>query len=475
METLRSSSVLRKVAVLVGSTFLSGFLLFMSLPSAHPFFGEQWWMAWFAFVPLLIATREARFLVGFVVGLATVGFATFLTMQAALSLKMGGEPWWIVSSMMIYGVLFALTIGIYAERKTSELPVFWFACMALAIESLSFVQIPTQIAVTQYRNLAALQIANLGGIFLVSWLIWWFNFWVAQDFKRAKWLVGFIALCVFANFGFGGLSMRADRVRVALNQHDTSDENGLLYGQSKAAEAKADFAVWPEFGGILFQKGDDLSKLQELAKSTVPIITSYPEAGRARGGRPFNTARLFSASGSSEPYDKRKLFGGETRMHSAGTKPVTVPLANLKIGLSICYDSCFPSLVRDSARGADLIALPTIDPPSAGSFMAMQHAAFTPFRSAENGISIVRVDGMQSSMVTDPLGRIVREVRFPEQFAVANVTTARRSTLYSLIGDVVLYLSVGCVFLLPILRLVRKSGEMEKSEGDRLKEFVSKT
>jgi apolipoprotein N-acyltransferase len=473
VETTIPKELGKRFVAILGSTFLSGLLLFLALPSVHPFLGEQWWIAWFALVPVLVAIRKSRFIFGFGAGLAIGGIAAFLVLQVAHQQKSFGESAWIVTSLMTYGVILGITLGVYAEQKKNELPPVWFACLAVAIESLSFFQIPTQFAVTQYRNLAALQIASLGGIFLVTWLVWWFNLWIAEDWKRSKSLVVFVCVCVGVNALIGSLPRSKEVIRVGLNQHDTSDEKGLLTGQEEAVQLRADVVVWPEFGGMAFQRGDDVSMLAKLAKETVPFITSYPERTRARGGRPFNTARLFTESGTSAPYDKRKLFGSESRMHSAGDQPVTAQLGNLRIGLSICYDSCFPELMRASSKGADFIALPTIDPPSSGTFMAVQHAAFTPFRSAENGISMVRVDGEQSSMVTDSWGRIVAELKAPSNFKVAEVPTDRRWTLFSLVGSLVLYVAIAGVLLLPVFRAVRKAQQLERTEEERLKEFVS--
>lgn len=432
-------------------------------------------MAWFAFVPVLIGVKGTRFIVGFGSGLAIAGVSAFLILQVAHRQRLFGESGWIITSLMTYGVILGITLGVYAEQKMSKMSAVWLACLAVSIESLSFLQIPTQFAVTQYRNLVALQIASFGGIFLVAWLIWWFNFWIAEDLKRLRWLMGLIAVCLGGNALVGSLPQSKEVLRVGLNQHDTSDEKGLVEGQKEAARQRAQLVVWPEFGGIAFQSGDDVSMLSDLAKETVPIITSYPEKNRSRGGRPFNTARLFSESGISAPYDKRKLFGSESRMHSAGTEPVTVSLDNRKIGLTICYDSCFPELIRASSKGADLIALPTIDPPSSGTFMAIQHAAFTPFRSAENGIAMVRVDGEQSSMVTDSWGRIVTELRAPSNFKVAEVPTGRRWTLFSMIGSLVLFLSVTGVLLFPVFKAIQKLQERDESEEDRLQDFVSQS
>ncbi|HWA82115.1 MAG TPA: nitrilase-related carbon-nitrogen hydrolase, partial [Fimbriimonadaceae bacterium] len=142
-------------------------------------------------------------------------------------------------------------------------------------------------------------------------------------------------------------------------------------------------------------------------------------------------------------YFKRKVFGGESNMHTPGTVPVAVPWpGHPDLGLGICYDSCYPRMMADTAaKGAGLIALPTIDPDATDCFIAAAHAAFTPFRAAESGISIVRADGIAYSQIVDNSGHIVAEMGpRREGFLVGSAPTDRRWTLYSLLGDWVLYL-----------------------------------
>ncbi|CAN5543619.1 hypothetical protein BH11ARM2_BH11ARM2_27240 [soil metagenome] len=133
----------------------------------------------------------------------------------------------------------------------------------------------------------------------------------------------------------------------------------------------------------------DTSSLCALSASegNAPFVTSFNDDSQPF---PHNASALFSSGRESSRYEKRKLFGGEAADHTSGDRAVAAG----DVGLNICFDSCFPSVIRDTVKlGATVIALPTIDPPSTNHFLAAVHAAYTPFRAAENGVAVVRADG----------------------------------------------------------------------------------
>lgn len=106
------------------------------------------------------------------------------------------------------------------------------------------------------------------------------------------------------------------------------------------------------------------------------------------------------------------------------------------IGLNVCFDSCFPSIIRETAQlGTSIVALPTIDPPSTHNFIAAIHAAYTPFRAAESGVAIVRADGYAHSMVCDSRGMITGELGPGDGILIADTAVGPRWTVSKLLGD----------------------------------------
>ncbi|HLO99846.1 MAG TPA: nitrilase-related carbon-nitrogen hydrolase, partial [Fimbriimonas sp.] len=190
-------------------------------------------------------------------------------------------------------------------------------------------------------------------------------------------------------------------------------------------------------------RGEETADL-DRASVVLPLVTSWPDSSKPI---PFNIARLISNGNSSESYRKRKLFGGETKQHQPGNKPVAVPFENHQMGLNICFDSCFPSVIRETARMSDFVALPTIDPESPHGFLAAMHAAYTPIRSAETGMAIYRADGYAYSMATDGYGNVVAETGIGPSVTLAPFTTPDKTRPIAMwVGDGVLWLC-GAAFI----------------------------
>ena len=150
-------------------------------------------------------------------------------------------------------------------------------------------------------------------------------------------------------------------------------------------------------------------------------------------------------------------------MHTPGTKAVAVHFGGWgrMLGLNICYDSCFPYVIRETAAlpGVKIIALPTIDPDSRHYFIAAMHSAFTPFRCAENGVAMARADGHFGSMIVDERGRIVAELHDEQKSILGTVTGERVWTPYQIIGDWFWFLCIAGVFwpgIAKVLKLLKK-------------------
>jgi len=254
-------------------------------------------------------------------------------------------------------------------------------------------------------------------------------------------VIAFPIALVAANFAIGRLPYELGSVGVGIVQSDSSEMSELRALSHDAGGRGAKLVVWPEFSGLLLARNGDTSKLQRLAlESGMPaFVTSFRDGFEPL---PHNTAAVFSRQGESSPYFKRKLYGSESQMHSPGSNAVAVPSQVGIVGLNICFDSCYPAIIRDTARlNADMIAVPTIDPESPYDFFAANHAAFMPIRAAENGVSIIRADGGAYSMIVDPNGRIVGQLECEKnKTAVGRIPNHGHWTLYKWAGDWFLYL-----------------------------------
>lgn len=227
--------------------------------------------------------------------------------------------------------------------------------------------------------------------------------------------------------------------KFGLLQLNDPDEESLLRMHRAASTQLPRFVVWPEFAGIVFTSRANTHRLQAISLQTAPVVTSFQDDFAPL---PHNVAALFSQGRQIGAYNKRKLFGGESKMHSPGTQPAAVDYGGGLLGLNICFDSCYPAVIRETASlpGVNVIALPSIDPYGSNNFIAAMHGAYTPFRAAENGVAIIKCDGMAYSQAVDASGQILAELSPGNQVKVIAVPTERRKTLYSLMGDWVLWL-----------------------------------
>ncbi len=435
-------------AKLLAGVALSGVLLVLALP-----LGEQAYLAWFALVPLLRAVHGRGVLLGFIGALATIFFAAWLATKGVFYAHKDfeGEVGWIYTGMGLFGFAVALTTAVWADKSTDAKPLWWFAALAVLLEACLLLQLPAHLALTQYRQPVPLMIASVGGIWAVSFLVWLTNLWLARlVWQRLAWVVPLVAGLSLA-LGGAWLPSRGALRSYAAIQTEATDDVALFDLHIGASMEHATLVVWPEFSALAIA-ALDTSSLKTLARGegVAPFVTTFRDDHKPL---PHNVAALFSSRGESERYFKRKPFGAEKQMHAAGTRAVAAKLGQGAVGLNICFDSCFPGVMRDTTRlpGVDVIALPTIDPQAPHHFLAAMHAAYSPFRAAELGTPIVRSDGLAYSSIVDARGHIAAEAPPGEQVLIAAVPPGPRFTLYRTLGDWFLY-ACAAAFLLGLRR-----------------------
>jgi predicted amidohydrolase len=165
-------------------------------------------------------------------------------------------------------------------------------------------------------------------------------------------------------------------VRIALAQiaatADPAENLDIVAdGAKRAAAAGAAIVVFPEatmcaFGHPLGPIAEPLSgpwaqRVRAIAAEaglTVVVGMFTPAAD----GRVHNTL-LATGGGVEESYDKIHLFDAfgfaESRTVAAGTRPVSITVDGVTVGLATCYDLRFPGLFQVLAgRGARVIVVP---------------------------------------------------------------------------------------------------------------------
>jgi apolipoprotein N-acyltransferase len=450
--------------LLILAVFATGTLITLAMP-----LGEKGSLILVALAPLLYATKEKGAIAGFLGGLGAIFWFAFLTTTGWFYQIKHLEPssGWNYTACGLYAFVFAIFFAIWADGKNSERPTWWLAAIAVALESFLLTQIPAHLGLALYRSGVVMVYATVGGIWLVSYLVWLSNLWVVRSKQGPLWATGILMILSILLSPQTPEVLSANeigRFTPAVAQFQDGNEDSME-AATRGLHSGTPFVVWPEFGGIMFAPRGDTTKLKELSKTTPAIVTSFPDNNTPL---PYNVASLTSKGQESERYQKRKLFAGEKNMHTPGSRPVAVPLQDVEgsIGLNICFDSCYPSVIRETAAlpGVKVIALPTIDPESKNHFVAAMHAAYTPFRAAENGVSIIRADGRFGSMFVNSSGVIKTELKDGQATQHGYLIPSRPATLYQTLGDWWLYLSWLVAIGYPISQALSKNKKRPDSK-----------
>jgi nitrilase len=224
-----------------------------------------------------------------------------------------------------------------------------------------------------------------------------------------------------------------------------------------AAQAGAALAALPEYFCLMGEKDTDKLSHAELPGQgpiqdmlaaaarelglwiiggTLPLQTSDPAHVR-------NSCCVFAPDGGlAARYDKIHLFCfdngreryDEGRVLEAGTEPVAVQAAGLRVGLSICYDLRFPELYRalSDPEPCDLISVPAAFTHTTGE---KHWELLLRARAVENQSYVIAAaqggrheNGRRTwghSMIVDPWGEVLASVAEGEGMALAELDPAR--------------------------------------------------
>ena len=449
---------MRRIFVIGISALATGAMFAAGMPP-----GDVQILGWLCFVPLLMSLHGARLVYVILAPLGALLFAAYLTTTGSLYswANLEGDAAWHYAGFMLYAL--ALTPAFIAAsvlRNRSSLNVVLVAAAFVAAESLLLVYLPAHLALSQYRSPIALSAASLVGIWGVSFGLWLFQTWLSsylqtlREPKSIRWPLAAPAVLVWLGVSLWEHeeprspktemgALQSGMARVGVIQTLEPDFERLAAWNIEAKRAGASLVVWPELSAAGIAAGGRTERLVELSRDPAQpaFVTTFPDGSKPK---PYNAAVLFFAGSQSEPYFKRKPFAGEAQDHAAGTLPASARLENLAVGLNICFDSCFPHLLRDTSRleGVRIVALPCMGPESPYGVVQAIHGAFTPFRSAELGVPIARGETSAFAMITDAQGRIVAQAPPGFQgFLLGDISLEPRWTLVRVLGDWFLYLS----------------------------------
>ncbi|MFI5345002.1 MAG: apolipoprotein N-acyltransferase [Elusimicrobiota bacterium] len=418
---------------------------------AFPPFG-YWPLAWVAFVPLFLALDDAPDAkaasnLGAVAGLAF--YVPALHWIVKVFGPMGGAFWCV----------FALWIGLHAalswwtaRRWAASHPGLWLAAVGIGWVGLEYFRSEIwklqcswlALGYTQVAFPPLLRSVSLIGVYGLSGLIVAANASLALAVRGRRRPAAALFAGVMALAAWGASWPRSDQGRpivAAAVQDEAYDIPKMAKLSLSPAARRADLLVWPEYG-FTVQPGMEESMRGLLGRQlrgskAVAVLGAAIFPDDLRKGWEQNFAWVLGPDGAFlGRYDKHHPIPFvEPRLKpNRDPRPVTTPLG--VVGVQICYDLDFEDGPRRVQRlGAEILAVPDIDPFEWGAFQHRQHSAMSPARAVETGLWIVRAASSGLSQIVAPDGT-VREELAPLTSGVV-VGTARMTaggTVYTRFG-----------------------------------------
>jgi len=476
------------------------------LTAAFPKVGLEW-LVWFALVPLLlaIANLSAResFRIGFIFGL--VHYMSLLYWVVPVMRTYGYLPLYLsVAILFLFAAVLALfpavfsmalaAIGITPGRCLIAMPPLWVALEY--VRTYIFTGFPwALLGHSQYLRLHLIQIADLFGVYGVSFLIALSNaviFLAIAFFTSRTWhgrtvtkpvLSG--ALSLFAaglllTWIYGAwrikttdqLMAAAPVARVAVIQGniaqavkwDPAFQAATIRTQNRlslaAKSENPDLIVWPESATpfyLFYDKQPTERVLACIEQADVDFLIGSPSFERQNGNVIYyNSAYLISPGTKSiSKYDKTHLvpygeyvplkrwlpFLGKVVAQVGDFQPgkpgKTLPWKGNALGVQICYEIIFPGLSRAMVKNnANLLVNITNDAWFGKTSGPYQHFSMTIFRAVENRRALARAANTGISGFIDPAGRIMASTPLLEEAAVTRaLPLIRNITFYTRFGD----------------------------------------
>lgn len=425
---------------------------------------------------------------------------------------------WIVFPVLQTLPMLIIPLTLYPLRK---IPVHFYplasACLYVVVEWIQswFLTGLTwaNLAISQYKNLTAIQSISIFGSYFIGFLIILVNSMIAVkiiysasgnniSYKKGNVLLILAVMLFFADNYFGMFRIMTYKEpdnfeRVSIVQGNFSVYEKWEAGSfsntidtymsmiSDAAESDGSWVfVCPESALPADISGTNVEALFEkfADKNNITIITGCLTSEEIDGEwMEYNSLYAFSPDvDGNKIYSKRHLvpFGEYLPMRellikiapfveniamledeiSPGEGSNLIYAGDLKIGGLICFDSIFPELARQSVKdGANILVVATNDAWYRESSGIYQHNAQSVLRAVENGRYVVRSANTGISSFISPLGEIIQNTKVNERtYITEDVGLCENLTLYTVFGDILIYLSFACIVLFIIKAIINK-------------------
>lgn len=207
---------------------------------------------------------------------------------------------------------------------------------------------------------------------------------------------------------------------------------------------------------------------KEISKSNSAILLGTP---RKENNHFYNSAAILTKNGTSPPiYDKYRLMpfgeywpfkhiliklgfkqwvsGAE---YTAGKTEHLLTWNNNKPGISLCLESIYPWHSRAQViKGADILVVLVNNAWFFNSPAAAEHLQMTQLRAVETGRTALQAGNTGISAIITPKGQIKSSLALDIKGTLSStVPTYTHRTLYTKVGDLIVFISVVVLFAIP--------------------------
>jgi len=500
---------------------LSSTLIILSFPKVSWSF-----LAWIAFLPFLKALENKpaprRFQLGYLTGiLCSLGIFYWVTH----SMRHYGNLDTITSVSILFLMVlylglyfgaFAWLWGLYPPNGLFSLlwaPATWIGLEFVRAHLLT--GFPwALLGHSQYNNLPIIQMAEITGVYGISFLIILVNetlyriFLVdsplqglSRKWKECVFTIFLVSLTIV--FGYWSLSLQKQKdqqasvLKVAIIQGNIDqslkwnpefqEETIKIYNDLtlQALSKTPDLVVWPETAVPFYFLNENrfTPRLFKLAQEIQSHLLFGSPAFASRHGETqfYNRAYLLSPEGRLSFYDKVHLvpFGEYIPLKrllpfvgklvqaigdfSPGPGSYGLSHPKGKLGVLICFETIFPELSRIFKKDDCRILVNMTNDAWFGKTSApYQHLSMLTFRAIENRVWIARAANTGFSAFIDSTGRIVERVPlFQTGVIYATIPLRTEKTFYTRHGDLLIVCCLIIFLTGIILWLLKRKGDRD--------------
>lgn len=372
---------------------------------------------------------------------------------------------------------------VWAKFRNKKWSALLFPAFMVVMEWVQYTLTPLgswgAAAYTQAGNIVLLQSVSIFGLAGLGFVIYYVNSILAEIVLDAKvfskkiipvsvilvviLIFGSLRLDIYESAGRNEMKVAAvgtdsevSGLPLPSTEVRRSNQDKLIHRTEMAAAAGAKLVVWNEASTAILPDEETgwNKKLSAVASEQhITLVAAYVVPVSESPFRFENKYKIYRPDGSlGFTYNKHEPVPGEPAVK--GKEIIeTVPIDKIELGGVICYDYDFPYLAKAYGRkDADILAVPSSDWRGIDPI----HTKMAAFRSIEQGHSVLRSTRFGLSAAINPVGEFNAQMSSfdtNDRVMIANLPENRIFTIYSVIGDLFVYMCFAFILIYLVSRL----------------------